>query len=34
MNKFNSRMYELVIEAGIPDGLTRGFKRDLKTFKP
>ena len=32
INKFNSRVYELVIEVGIPDGL-RGFKRDLKTFK-
>ena len=34
MIKSNSRMYELAIEAGIPDGLVRGFKRDLKTFKP
>jgi len=34
INKPNSRIYELAIEAGIPDGLARGFKRDLKTFKP
>ncbi len=34
MNKPNSKVYELVMEAGIPDGLVRGFKRDLKAFKP
>ena len=33
MNKHDSRVYELVMEAGIPDGLARGFKKDLKTFK-
>ncbi len=33
MNKSNSRVYELAIEAGIPDGFIRDFKRDLKTFK-
>ena len=34
MNKLNSKVYELAMEAGIPDGLARGFKRDLKAFKP
>ena len=34
INKHNSRVYEFVMEAGIPDGLARGFKKDLKTFKP
>ncbi len=34
MNKHDSRVYELVIKTGISDGLTRGFKKDLKIFKP
>ena len=33
MNTHDSRVYELVIEAGILDGLARGFKKDLKIFK-
>ncbi len=34
INKYDSRVYELVMEVKIPDSLTRGFKKDLKTFKP
>ena len=34
INKHDSRVYELVIETGISDDLAKGFKKDLKIFKP
>ncbi|KAL8646119.1 MAG: hypothetical protein Q9226_007009, partial [Calogaya cf. arnoldii] len=29
----SSRIYELAMEAGIPDGMARAFKKELKAFK-
>ncbi len=34
MNQHDSGVYKLAMQAGLPDGLARGFKKDLKIFKP
>ena len=34
MSDSQSNMYRLARELGIPDGLARGFKADLREFKP
>ena len=34
MNQHDSGVYKLAMQAGLPDGLARDFKKDLKIFKP
>ena len=34
MSDPSSRLYQIAIDRGLPDGVTRNLKADLKTFKP
>lgn len=34
MSDPSSRLYQIAIDRGVPDGVARNLKADLKTFKP